>query len=442
MNLDQVFLDKMKVYLGDEYDAFLKSYEADRFYGIKVNTLKISVEEFKKISPFKLKEVPWCKDGFYYDPNESNLKPSKHPYYHAGLYYIQEPSAMSPAEELAAKGHDKILDLCASPGGKTIQIAGDMQNKGLIVTNDISTGRIKALVKNIELYGIKNAYVVNEDQFKLSSKLYGYFDKILIDAPCSGEGMFRKDPNALKAWSSHSVDVCVEKQTSIMSVITDALKNGGELVYSTCTFSREENEDIIESFISENNNFKKIAMNDNKEFDVKLGYSRLWPHKLDGEGHFIAHIKDVNLISDIENNYVKNNNAPEEIKEFIKENLTIDLEGRYERIKDKIYILPEVEIDIKGLRVARSGWYIGELVRGKFKPSQAFAMGLDIKHAKRTINLSSDSVEVIKYLKCETISCEGEDGLNLICVDSYPIGWGKFKSGMLKNMYPAAWRMM
>lgn len=441
MNLDQVFLDKMKDYLGDEYQAFLESYDGNRFYGIKVNTLKISVEEFKKISPFKLIEVPWCKDGFYYNPDDCHVKPSKHPFYHAGLYYIQEPSAMSPAEELNAKAGDTVLDLCASPGGKTIQIAGDMQNEGLIVSNDISTGRIKALVKNIELYGIKNAYVVNEDQFKLSEKLDAYFDKILIDAPCSGEGMFRKDANAIKAWSSDYVGVCVEKQMSIMSVITDALKDGGELVYSTCTFSKEENEDVIENFISENSTFEKVNMKENDHFDVELGYSRLWPHKLDGEGHFIAHIKDSESEENYESKYVKHNSAPEEISEFIKENLSIDLKGKFERIKDKIYILPEVEIDLKGLRVARSGWYIGEMVRGKFKPSQAFAMGLDKKDAKRTISLSSDSIEVIKYLKCETISCEGEDGINLICVDSYPIGWGKFKGGMLKNMYPAAWRM-
>lgn len=441
MNLDQVFLDKMKEYLGQEYDTFLDSYDGSRFYGIKVNTLKISVEEFKKISPFKLIEVPWCKDGFYYKPDECKVKPSKHPFYHAGLYYIQEPSAMSPAEELKAKPHETVLDLCASPGGKTIQIAGDMQNEGLIVSNDISTGRIKALVKNIELYGIKNAYVINEDQFKLSAKLYDYFDKILIDAPCSGEGMFRKDPNAIKAWSSDYVDVCVDKQMSIMSVITDALKVGGELVYSTCTFSSEENEGVIESFIKEHDNFIKVKMQDNKEFDTKLGFSRLWPHKLEGEGHFIAHIKDSLFSGDISNKLIKNNQAPELIREFIEENLNIDIEGNFERIKDKIYILPKVEIDIKGLRVARSGWYIGEITRGKFKPSQAFAMGLDKKDAKRTINLDSESLEVIKYLKCETISCEGEDGLNLICVDGYPIGWGKFKGGMLKNMYPAAWRM-
>lgn len=441
MNLDQVFLDKMKEYLGEEYEAFLESYDGSRFYGIKVNTLKISAKEFKKISPFKLTEVPWCKDGFYYNPEECDIRPSKHPFYHAGLYYIQEPSAMSPAEELCAKPGETVLDLCASPGGKTVQIAGDMQNAGLIVTNDISTGRIKALVKNVELYGIKNAYVVNEDQFKLSAKLYNYFDKILIDAPCSGEGMFRKDSNAIKAWSSDYVGVCVEKQTSIMSVVTDALKNGGELVYSTCTFSSEENEDVIEAFISEHESFEKVKMQDNEEFDVKLGYSRLWPHKLDGEGHFIAHIKDSSDADESENNYVKNNSAPEEIQEFMRENLNVEQLGKFERIKDKIYIVPEVEIDIKGLRVARSGWYIGEITRGKFKPSQAFAMGLDKKDAKRTISLRSDSIEVIKYLKCETISCEGEDGLNLICVDSYPIGWGKFKGGMLKNMYPAAWRM-
>lgn len=441
MNLDQEFLDKMKSLLGDEYDEFLNSYNGSRFYGLKINTLKISVEEFKKISPFKLIEVPWCDDGFYYEPSECDVIPSKHPFYHAGLYYIQEPSAMSPAKEIMALPGETILDLCASPGGKTIQIAGDMQGEGLIVSNDISTGRIKALVKNIELYGMKNTYVINEDQFKISSKLHKYFDKILIDAPCSGEGMFRKDSSAIKAWSSHSVEICVEKQNSIMAVITDALKDGGELVYSTCTFSREENEDIIESFISEHHNFEKVEMQNNEMFDIKLGYSRLWPHKLDGEGHFIAHIKDTSSKANYLQGHFENNIIPDEVKEFARDNLNIELIGKFERIKDKIYILPKIEIDTKGLRVARSGWYIGEIVKDKFKPSQALAMGLKMNDARKVINLSSKSIESIKYLKCETISCEGEDGLNLICVDSFPIGWGKLKGGMLKNMYPPAWRM-
>ncbi len=441
MNLDKEFLDKMKDYLASEYEAFLESYDLSRYYGIKVNTLKIGLEDFKKISPFKLIEVPWSRDGFYYDPEECNIIPSKHPFYHAGLYYIQEPSAMSPAEELSANPGDTVLDLCASPGGKTIQIAGHMKNEGLIITNDISTGRIKALVKNIELYGIKNAYVVNENQFKLSEKLGGFFDKILIDAPCSGEGMFRKDPNAIKAWSSEYVGVCVEKQESIMSVISETLKDGGEIVYSTCTFSQEENEEVIEKFLLEHEDFEKLEMKNSQYFDSKLGFSRLWPHKIKGEGHFISHIGSKSDFDRSINNHVKESKIPQIAEEFIKENLNIDLKGKFEIINDKIYMLPEIEIDLKGLRVARSGWFIGEIARGKFKPSQALAMGLEKKDAKRTIDLSSESLEVIKYLKCETISCEGEDGINLICVDSYPIGWGKLNKGMLKNMYPAAWRM-
>lgn len=442
MNLDDKFIEKMKTALGDEFNSFMDSYDDERYYGIKINTLKISVEDFLKISPFELDPVPWCSEGFYYYPEKCNVIPSKHPYYHAGLYYIQEPSAMAPVCELDPKPGDVVLDLCASPGGKTVQIAGRLDGDGLIVTNDISTGRIKPLVKNIELYGIKNAYVINEDHFDIASKLQGYFTKILVDAPCSGEGMFRKDQNAYKAWSPEYVKECADKQTSIMDEISTVLGQSGEMVYSTCTFSREEDEDIIDAFVDSHEFFEKVQMKTVEGFATKEGYSRLWPHRIKGEGHFLAHIRE-NGDGVTEGHYtIDNTKSPDEVSDFIKENLHIGLEGAYQIIKEKVYILPDIEINTKGLRVARSGWYIGDIVKGRFKPSQALAMGLKKEDAKRVINLAVGSLEVIKYLKCETINSEGENGLNLICVDGYPLGWGKLSGGVLKNMYPAAWRMV
>lgn len=442
MNLDNQFIEKMKIALGDDFDSFMDSYDDERYYGIKINTLKISVEDFLKISPFKLDPVPWCNDGFYYYPDKCDVIPSKHPYYHAGLYYIQEPSAMAPVSELDPKPGDIVLDLCASPGGKTVQIAGKLNGAGLIVTNDISTGRIKPLVKNIELYGIKNAYVINEDHFDIANKLHGFFNKILVDAPCSGEGMFRKDQNAYKAWSPEYVMECADKQTSIMEEISTVLDHSGEIVYSTCTFSKEEDEDIIDAFVESHRDFNKVAMKSVDGFVTKDGYSRLWPHRIKGEGHFLAHIKESGNEESSDHYILDMTNVPEEVSAFVSENLNIALSGAYEIIKDKVYILPEIEIDTKGLRVARSGWYIGDAAKGRFKPSQALAMGLKKEDARRVINLAVDSLEVMKYLKCETINCEGENGLNLICVDGYPLGWGKLSGGVLKNMYPAAWRMV
>ena len=241
----------------DEYEAFLLSYSMPRYYGLRVNTLKISVEEFIKISPFKLEKIPWTKDGFYYDEGEH---PGKHPFYYAGLYYIQEPSAMLPATVLDARPGEYILDLCAAPGGKTVQIAAGMKGEGLLIANDISSERIKALVKNIELCGVRNTIVTNEQPKKLAAKFPTYFDKILVDAPCSGEGMFRKDENAAKSWGKYKCDACSSVQKDILEYADIMLKPGGRLVYSTCTFSPEEDEVVIGNFLKKHDNYETFEI--------------------------------------------------------------------------------------------------------------------------------------------------------------------------------------
>ncbi|BEP29833.1 RsmB/NOP family class I SAM-dependent RNA methyltransferase [Helicovermis profundi] len=446
MKLKEEFLEKIRKQLSkEEYSKFLESYKDEKISSLRVNTLKISVEEFLKISPFKLKKIPWSEDGFYFENSE---RPSKHPYYHAGLFYIQEASAMSPVNELTPKKGDIVLDLCAAPGGKTLQIASKLQNTGVIITNDISTGRIKPLVKNIELAGIKNAYVINENQYKITDKYKKKFDKILIDAPCSGEGMFRKDESMYKNWSTDEVEKYSKLQSEIMDVIDESLKEGGELVYSTCTFSIEENENTINIFMKKHGDYNFIDIKQYEGFVISGGISRLWPHKIKGEGHFLAHVRKTSFhehdIKEIEKNTNQlnlDNKPPEIFEKFMENNLNTKFVGTFEIINDRLYMLPKIKIDTSGIRVARSGWLLGDIKKKRFVPSQAFAMGLRKEDVKRTINLPSESVEVIKYLKCETIKASGEDGLNLILVDGYPIGWGKINKNTLKNMYPASWRM-
>lgn len=248
MNLPITFQEKMKQLLGEEeFQAYIQSFESSNKNGLRVNTSKISVEDFLKISPFSLEPVPWTTNGFYYEKGE---QPAKHPYYFAGLYYLQEPSAMSPAAFLPVNAGDKVLDLCAAPGGKTTELGVKLQGEGVLITNDISHSRAKALLKNVELFGLKNAMVLSEPPAKLAQCFGGYFDKILVDAPCSGEGMFRKDPAIMKNWEKTGVGFYRDLQREILGETVKMLKPGGMLLYSTCTFSPEENEQSIEYLLS------------------------------------------------------------------------------------------------------------------------------------------------------------------------------------------------
>lgn len=257
ISLPSQFLQRMEELLGEEFPSFLASYEKPRFAGIRVNQLKTDVESFKEISPFGLRQIPWCESGFYID---EELKPGKHPFYNAGLYYIQEPSAMSPAEALEVKPGDRVLDLCAAPGGKSTQIASKLSNEGLLVTNDISEQRTKALAKNIELAGVRNAVVLNETPQHILEAFPGFFDKVLIDAPCSGEGMFRKDEDMARQWDSDSVLKYAGMQRDILGTAAGLLASGGTIVYSTCTFAPEENEGQIAEFLAAQPDFELVSL--------------------------------------------------------------------------------------------------------------------------------------------------------------------------------------
>ncbi len=301
VQLPTAFVKRMEQLLGDEFEAFMAAYDHTPHAGIRVNTLKIAVEDFKERSPFELRPIPWCPTGFYIPPG---TKPGLHPYYHAGLYYVQEPSAMSPVELLNVAQDEAVLDLCAAPGGKSTQIAAKLQGSGILVTNDISADRTKALAKNVELYGVRNAVVLNESPDRIADTFPHFFDKILIDAPCSGEGMFRKDEDMAKQWETHSVEKCVVMQRDILRVAASMLSDGGRIVYSTCTFAPEENEGMIAEFLEAHPDFNVIPVPSEVGFapghpewvseeiaaahPELRGTARLWPHLVEGEGHFIA----------------------------------------------------------------------------------------------------------------------------------------------------------
>ena len=300
MELPVSFLENMKKLLSpEEFNAYLDSYSEERVYGLRVNTNKLTPEEFEKICPFEIKKIPWIDNGYYYSGKD---KPAKDPYYYAGLYYLQEPSAMTPAHVLPIEPGDRVLDICAAPGGKSTELAAKLKGKGVLVSNDISNSRAKALLKNLELFGISNAYVISEAPYKLAEHFEGYFDKILIDAPCSGEGMFRKEPSVMKSWVEHGNDYFVKLQQEITSYALKMLRPGGMLLYSTCTFSPLEDEQIVSRMLKEDPDLELVEpewyegfdhghpeWSDNNQELTKC--VRIWPHRMKGEGHFLALLK-------------------------------------------------------------------------------------------------------------------------------------------------------
>ncbi len=448
------YTNRMKELLGEEYDAYIESFDRPHHTGLRVNTLKISVEEFKKISPFELKEVPWTENGFYY---EGGLQPAKHPYYYAGLYYIQEPSAMTPAALLPIEEGDRVLDLCAAPGGKSTELAAKLHGTGVLVTNDISNSRAKALLKNIELFGVRNAIVASESPEKLANTFEGYFDKILVDAPCSGEGMFRKDSGLIKSWEEYGVDYFSKLQKQIILEAAKMLRPGGLMVYSTCTFSPEENELTIAHLKEHYPEFTVLDVKREEGFDRGhpewIGSDdenlkncvRLWPHKINGEGHFVALLQKG---EDEGRKKVKTKTEPvklsDEAKEFLSMISVKSFKKNHEMYDERLNSLPEGICSLKGLRILRSGMYLGDLKKNRFEPAQPLASALTKEEFPNVVNLELSDERVIKYLKGETIEIEDKKakGYQLVCVDGYSLGWGKTSKGTLKNKYNPGWRWL
>lgn len=457
LKLPKKFDDRMKKLLGEEYHLFIECFEKEYNTGLRVNNLKLTTEEFERISPYKVSPVPWTKNGFYYNKEE---QPAKHPYYYGGLYYIQEPSAMIPAAFLDVKPGEKVLDMCGAPGGKSTELAAKLQGSGVLVSNDISHSRAKALLKNIEISGVKNAIVISENPKKLVNYFEGYFDKILIDAPCSGEGMFRKKPSMTANWEKTGVEYYNEIQKEIIEYAALLLKPGGLLAYSTCTFSPEENEGTIQHFLENHPEFQVQQVDTDHLFDsgkpqwlssqdakeeIK-NCIRIWPWKVKGEGHFLAILKKKDGKTRKSQPYYvpEKLKLTDEFKEFIS-NVTIDFdERRFECVDNRIYYLPEDIVPMKGLRFLRTGLYLGEMKKNRFEPSQALASFLKMNEYNKVINLSKDDSNVIRYLKGETLEVGHSyaAGWNLVCVDGYSLGWGKVTGSTLKNKYLPGWRWL
>lgn len=467
--LPQEFEQRMQQMLQTEYPDFIKSFENSHVQSLRRNPLKGSREDFLEKMPFELEETAWEPDGFYY---KEEAQPGKHPFHEAGAYYIQEASAMAPAVYMDAKPGERVLDLCAAPGGKSTQLGAKMGGRGILVCNEIHPARAKILSENIERMGIANALVTNETPEKLAEHFPGYFDKILVDAPCSGEGMFRKHPEACREWSAENVEMCAQRQDGILDCAARMLKDGGRLVYSTCTFAPAEDEGSVLRFLARHPEF---AVEDAQKWEGmtpgnagwaqeygSLGDAaeeafleankgvlertvRLFPHHLKGEGHYLAVLKKggeaqenvpARSLYGIQKGISEKDCAP--WREFEAENLNIRLDGTFLKFGDQIYVAPKELPALQGLKVLRPGLHLGTLKKGRFEPSHALALALSPADARRCAKL--DLLQAKQWIGGMTVLWDGEKGWYMAVLEGYGLGWGKLAGGILKNHYPKGLR--
>ena len=468
-DLPQSFLDSMKEILGEDYEAFLTGFDGQRQYGLRVNTLKMNLEEFERIAPFHLKKVPWISNGYFYEAEDV---PAKHPFYSAGLYYLQEPSAMTPVSRLKVQPGERVLDLCAAPGGKATELGAALQGEGLLVANDINTARARALLRNLELFGISNSFVTNEPPHVLAERFPEFFHKIMVDAPCSGEGMFRKNPAVVDSWQEKGPEYFSKLQREIIVQAADMLLPGGMMFYSTCTFSPLENEKTITHLLKERPDMEVIPMEDYEGFAEGLtSYRgevfdescklcrRIWPHKMSGEGHFMALLHKKNgTQQQVQQTVSQSSIWWEKCKGLNKEqkaaaedffshvNIAYD-EKRIDVRGDNLYYLPAPKYDGRGLHFLRNGLFMGEFKKKRFEPSQPFALALHAQDFDQVLDFPADDERLSRYLRGETLDVSdliaGEKkrkGWQLVMVAGHPLGFGKLVNNNLKNKYPAGWR--
>ena len=427
--LPELFLKRMETQLGSEYPEYLASLERPRAVALRFNPQKGKAPEL----PFATSPVPWEPLGCYYEPT---ARPGLHPYHDAGVYYLQEASAMAPAVLLNPQPGERILDLCAAPGGKTTQIAGKMGGQGLLVCNEIHPKRAKILSQNVERMAISNALVLNEAPATLAQRFPGFFDRILVDAPCSGEGMFRKEAAAVADWTEELVDMCARRQGEILDAAAKMLRPGGRLVYSTCTFAPREDEEAVASFLARHPDFAPEKVDAPWFTPGENGSFRLWPHKLLGEGHFAAVLRRMDGNGE-DGNSVSGAPLPDGWLRFAREQGISLPAGKAVRFGDTLFWAPEEMPDISRLRVLRPGLELGTLKKDRLEPAHALALWL--RPREGDTRLAPDSPELAGYLRGETIP-GSRRGFQLVCAGEYTLGWAKGDGQILKNHYPKGLR--
>lgn len=440
MNLPIDFCERMRELVGGEYDDFIKSYDTQINRGVRINKLKC--DTLPKLFSDSEK-VLWCPDGYYV---KDGTVSGNHPYHAAGVIYFQEPSAMCVAEGLPLCDDAKILDLCAAPGGKTTHIGARMKNKGLLVANEIISKRASILSENVERMGLTNTIVTNENPSHLAEKFQGFFDGIIVDAPCSGEGMFRKEPQAVDEWSVNHTLSCAVRQKNILDDAYKMLKCGGYIMYSTCTFSYDENEAVVKHMMEKYNMelcpIPGLDMLSQGIGDGMENCRRVFPHKNKGEGHFTALLRRTEE-NETATEFVKKQNKRKDTTletavrlyyEFEKSALKVHLDGEFVLFGDNLYVLPQY-VDIDKLKVLRCGLHLGEVKRNRFEPSHALSHAFDEDVYINKVETLQNSEDIKKYMHGETLSSD-VSGWCVIKTEKYIVGWGKGSNGIVKNHYP------
>ena len=437
------YFERMKTVLGEDYDRFLETVDKPAYKAIRVNTLKIQPEELLPLLPFVGEQVPFASTGYYVDVE----KLGKHPLHHAGAFYVQEPSAMSAVTALHVEPGDKVLDLCAAPGGKSTQIAADLNGTGLLWANEIVRPRAHILLSNIERMGVKNAVVSNMKPDVLCDKLEGFFDKVLVDAPCSGEGMFRKDKEAIFEWSvEHSLS-CAERQKAIIHSAAAAVKPGGVMVYSTCTFSPDENEGVVQHFLSEHPEFELIDTGCRFGTPTLDHAIRVYPFH-GGEGHFVAKFRK-NKGKNYKGKMFSYFEPPREervaIEKFVCDILRNPSFRHYHVIDERILNLPDVELlpDLEGMNILRAGVKLGDFKKNRIEPHHNLATSLTPYDFKRRLIMSCEDLAAARYISGEELEIDSWiNGWGVATVNGVTLGLGKAVNGHLKNKYPKGLRTL
>ena len=428
--LPKQFIENMKKQLPEnEWEAFFAVYNEKPYKAVRLNPLKGEIKSLAPLLPFLGERVAWEENGFY----TAQEKLGASVFHAAGLFYSQEPSAMSAAPLLEVQGGEKVLDLCSAPGGKGTQLACKMHGEGVIVLNEPILSRAKILSQNTERMGITNAVVCSELPEKLSEKFVGYFDKILVDAPCSGEGLFRKNADeALTEWSEDNIALCAQRQTKILNEATKMLRVGGRLVYSTCTFATAEDEGQVCDYLKNHPTMRLVKQ------------EKLYPHKIKGEGHFVALFEKTDGEEEKSLRPLKPTvcRASEQAyRDFEKTALHFTAKNLHEA-NGVLYALPDGVFDWKGLQLLRVGIRLGEVKNGRFEPNHSLALALKKEEFKNTVDFAETDSRVEKYLRGETVEGEIKNGWCAVCVEGYPLGWGKAVNGVIKNHYPKGLRKL
>ena len=497
LTLPRGFTERMRTMLGADFEAFCASYAKPAHPSLRVNTLKLSPEDLREIAPFVGEAVPWQKNGFYYSA-DGDVRPGKHPLHEAGAYYIQEASAMLPGSLCPPIPGERVLDLCAAPGGKATQLAASLAGEGLLVANEIHPTRAGILSQNIERMGVKNAIVTNATPNELAARFPSFFDKIVVDAPCSGEGMFRKEADAVTMWSSENVALCAARQAEILDEAAKMLRPGGYLTYSTCTFAPAENEGAVLAFLTRHPAFevvpsaeaavvssRKAGLLDGGRPDWAERYGeypealresaknayRVFPHHCNGEGHFavllhkhgegdalpLTRAEDKKKSKKPEKaNNGKGKPASEAMALQFFENFAKEVLGGVPDwvsatvpclFGDKLYLVPKVLCGdrhpteaLTGLRVLRAGLCVGTIVglergRGRFEPDHTLALAAG--RGIRSFEVDYDSA--VAYLRGETLPCDLR-GWYTVSYQGLALGWGKASDGLMKNHFPKGLR--